>query len=109
MEACSELTAVVDNSSKPSLITARICRDEAGGIIEVDLETGYGMQIGNDDEAFPQDEPCSRYIHYLNIFDIWTNGSSASILDDLSFLMHANWLSRRELGLGGVFTKSVCS
>ncbi|CAA7266339.1 unnamed protein product [Cyclocybe aegerita] len=54
-EACPSLTAVVDTSSvNLPFVTARIVRDGEGKVSKVALGTGYGVLIGNDDEAFPR-------------------------------------------------------
>ncbi|KAJ3509938.1 hypothetical protein NLJ89_g4951 [Agrocybe chaxingu] len=54
-EAYPSLTTVVDTSSvNLPFVTARIARDGEGKVSKVDLGTGYGVLIGNDDEAFPR-------------------------------------------------------
>jgi len=53
-EACGQLTMVVDIAWEPRYVVARISRGENGEVASVDLgEIHYGMQIGNEDEAFP--------------------------------------------------------
>jgi len=56
-EACGQLTMVVDIASGGELpyVVARISRGEHGEVAGVDLGgIYYGMQIGNEDEAFAQ-------------------------------------------------------
>jgi hypothetical protein len=56
-EACGKLTTVVDLAWGWDLpyIVAKISRNENGEVASVDLgHNYYGVQIGNEDEAFPQ-------------------------------------------------------
>jgi hypothetical protein len=56
-EACGQLTMVVDIASGWELpfVVARISRGEKGEVTSIDFgEIYYGVQIGSEDEAFPQ-------------------------------------------------------
>jgi len=53
-EACNGLTMIVNtNSVNLPYVAARISRTESGEVWSVDVGSGYGMQIGSEDEAFP--------------------------------------------------------
>jgi len=41
------------NSVNLPYVAARISRTESGEVWSVDVGSGYGMQIGSEDEAFP--------------------------------------------------------
>ncbi len=53
-EICRGLTMVVDMCQyEVPYVAARISRDRNGDVSNV-IEEGYGLQIGHEEEAFPQ-------------------------------------------------------
>jgi hypothetical protein len=53
-EACNGLSMIVNTGSvNIPYVVARISRTESGEVRSIDAGSGYGMQIGNEDEAFP--------------------------------------------------------
>jgi len=54
-EACSGLSMIVDTGRIDlPYVAVKVLRTENGEISSVDLGSGFGMQIGSEDEAFPE-------------------------------------------------------
>ena len=54
-KVCSGLSMIIDTSADElPYMVARILRTEVGEVSSVDVRSGFSMQIGSEDDPFPE-------------------------------------------------------